>query len=221
MGHSVRMQYVLYNPAKEQMMSNELTGEGAARREDPRPAQTRELVLQAARLIVASDGQAAVTPTRLVDLSGVARSTIYRHWPDAAAIIADAMSEEDQRDAGLNRTGDPATDLRAYLVQLRDVLESAGATILVAQAEIAERDEQAAETLAGNGRHRNKIMRELLDDPRADFDTVHAQLVGPLFMRRFFIREPITDDLIDAVVAGYIESRRRPSDETIQLLTQN
>ncbi|MGH1488478.1 MAG: TetR/AcrR family transcriptional regulator [Acidimicrobiales bacterium] len=179
--------------------------EERSRREDPRPAQTRELVLQATRMIIASEGQAAVTPTRLVDVSGVARSTIYRHWPDAAAVIVDAMSM-DGPEADFQPSGDPETDLRAYLNQLRQVLESPAATIIVAQADIAERDEQAARTLSGNGTHRNKLIQDLLHDPRSDFDTIHAQLVGPLFMQRFFIRKPITDKLIDAIVTDYLAS---------------
>jgi AcrR family transcriptional regulator len=118
--------------------------------EDPRPAQTRDLVPHAARVIVASDGQAAVTPTRLVEMSGVARSTIYRHWPDAAAVIVDAI-KIDQSELLLHNTGDVEAD--------------------------------------------------------TDFDSLHAQLVGPLFMQRFFIRAPITDDLISAIVASYLATR--------------
>ncbi len=181
---------------------------GHPRREDPRPGQTRDLVLQAARMLIVSDGQSAVTPTRLVEMSGVARSTIYRHWPDADAIIADAMSL-DRQDSALHRTGDPETDLRTYLGQLRDVLESPAGTIIVAQAEIAERDERAADTLTANGRYRNNLIRDLLGDPRPDFDIAHAQLVGPLFMQRFFIRKPITDALIDTIVESYLAQRPR------------
>ena len=34
-----------------------------------------------------------------------------------------------------------------------------------------------------------------------------TQMVGPLFMRRYFMREPITDGLIEAVVDSYLTSR--------------
>lgn len=174
------------------------------RQEDPRTAQTRDLVLQAARMIVASEGQAAVTPTRLVELSGVARSTIYRHWSDAAAIITDAMADDARREANLSPTGNKATDLRAYLVQLRTMLESPGASIIITQAEVAERDDKAAEILTANGTSRRETIRALLNDTEANFATTHAQLVGPLFMRRFFMREPITDDLIDTIIDTYL-----------------
>lgn len=177
------------------------------RREDPRPAQTRELVLQAARMIVASEGHAAVTPTRLVELSGVARSTIYRHWPDASAIVVDATTTDNNGSSHMTPSGDRGADLRSYLNELRDMLESPGAAIVIAQADIAERDEKAAETLGANARHRNKLISELLEDPRSNFDSTHIQLVGPLFMQRFFVRQPITDQQIDDIVESYLANR--------------
>ena len=191
-------------------MNEETPPDGAVRREDPCPAHTRDLVLQAARLIIGSDGQAAVTPTRLVELSGVARSTIYRHWDDPAAIIADAMSDDRQREMQLSKTGEVDVDLRTHLHQLRSMLESPAPSIIIAQAEVAERDKRASETLAANGRFRSSMICELLGDSRPDFAVVHAQLVGPLFMQRFFMRESISDDLIESVIASYL-SGRRPS----------
>ena len=187
---------------------DEIETEGVpAGRADPRPAQTRELVLQAARLIVASEGQAAVTPTRLVELSGVARSTIYRHWPDAAAIIVDAMAADQRREHAVPAPGDPGAGPPNPPVHLRDILEGAGGTIIIAQADIAERDEQATETLAATGHARGQIIHDLLSDPRQDFAATHAQLVGPLFMQRFFMRQLITDNLIDSIVADYLRCR--------------
>jgi AcrR family transcriptional regulator len=174
--------------------------------EDPRPAITRQHVLQAARMILAADGQAAVTPTRLEEVSGVARSTIYRHWPNASAVLAEAMQLETD-ESELRSTGDAEADARAYLEQLRAMLQSPAAAIVIAQAEIAERDPKAATTIVGTGQHRSQVIRDLLNDPRHDFETVHAQLVGPLFMQRFFTRRPITDDLIDAAVQTYLNGR--------------
>ncbi len=176
--------------------------EPTRRRVDPRPEQTRDLVLQAARMIISADGPQAVTPTRLVEMSGVARSTIYRHWPDADAVVHDAL-EVTALSSAVNPSGDPEPDLRSYLNELRGVLEGPGAAMIAAQVERAERDERSAKTLEGNGSDRNRIIKELLNDPRSDFAPVHASLAGPLFMQRFFIRKPITDELIEHVIETY------------------
>ncbi len=179
--------------------------EPVARRSDPRPEQTRELVIQAARMIISAHGPEAVTPTRLVEMSGVARSTIYRHWRDADAIVHDALAI-DATYSETHTSGDAATDLRSYLHELRSVLEGPASTIIAAQMGRAERDERAEEILAGTGADRSRIIKDMLNDPRTDFAPVHASIVGPLFMQRYFLRKPITEDLIEHVIATYLAS---------------
>ncbi len=157
-------------------------------------------------MIMASEGQTGVTPTRLVELSGVARSTIYRYWPDAASVITDAIEQGNER-LPFQSTGDVEADLRGFLLQLKELLESPTAAIIVSQAEVAEREEQAARTLMDNGNLRRQQLSELLDDGREHFGSIHAQLIGPLFMQRFFNRLPITPELIDSIVAFYMADR--------------
>ncbi len=178
-------------------------GASTPRRADPRPVQTRELVLQAAQKIILAQGHAAATPTRLAEMTGVARSTIYRHWPDPACLIADAL-DTGRQDVPLASTSDLRDDLCAYLVELSELLESPAGAFIIAQAEIAERDEGVAETLVGTVRTRTERIHALINDPRADLD---AQLLGPLFMQRFFVREPITNELICSVVDACLGAR--------------
>jgi len=64
---------------------------------DPRVAETREVVLTAARRLISDEGQDAVTPTRLMAMTGVSRSTIYRHWADPKAIIFEATASDTTR----------------------------------------------------------------------------------------------------------------------------
>ncbi len=203
-------------PSRARRYREEVTDDAATARSgrvDPRPAQTRDLVLQADRMIIAADGQAAVTPTRLVEYSGVARSTIYRYWPDAASVIADAIEQENEL-LPFQPTGDVETDLRDFLSHLVELLESPTAAIIVAQADVAEREEQAARALANNGNHRREQLRKLLDDRSDDFVSIHARIIGPLFMQRFFNRLPITAELIESIVAGYMADRAEGGTES-------
>ena len=48
---------------------------------DPRIERTRQVVLDAALALVAESGYGAVTIEAVAARSGVAKSTIYRHWP--------------------------------------------------------------------------------------------------------------------------------------------
>lgn len=51
----------------------------------------REEILEATSRIIESEGINAATPTRIFAATGIARSTIYRHWPDKVELIDHAF----------------------------------------------------------------------------------------------------------------------------------
>ncbi len=59
--------------------------------EDPRIAKTRATVLTTAADVVVEGGPGALTIDAVVARSGVARSTIYRHWPTREALLVDVF----------------------------------------------------------------------------------------------------------------------------------
>jgi len=58
---------------------------------DPRIERSRRVVRDAALRELAELGYGAFTIESVASRCGVARSTIYRHWPDKLALIADAF----------------------------------------------------------------------------------------------------------------------------------
>ncbi len=60
---------------------------------DPRIERTRRLVLEATLALLAESGYGAVTIEAVAARSGVAKSTIYRHWPGRVELIRDAFLE--------------------------------------------------------------------------------------------------------------------------------
>ena len=60
---------------------------------DPRIERTRRLVLEATVAHLAEFGYGAVTIEAVAARSGVAKSTIYRHWPGRVELIRDAFHE--------------------------------------------------------------------------------------------------------------------------------
>ena len=60
---------------------------------DPRVARTRRVVLEATLDLLAESGYGAVTIEAVAARSGVAKSTIYRHWPGRVELILDAFHE--------------------------------------------------------------------------------------------------------------------------------
>ena len=59
--------------------------------ENPRTTRVRKIVLDAATDLLIDQGHHAVTPQRVSTVTGVARSTIYRLWPDPVSLLLDAI----------------------------------------------------------------------------------------------------------------------------------
>ncbi len=80
------------------------------RRFGPRP-QTSEAVLWASIEILIDEGAHALTPLRLHQVTGVARTTIYRHWPTRASIVQLIIDFATRRSHEELMTGDVEHDL--------------------------------------------------------------------------------------------------------------
>ena len=65
--------------------------DGPAHQTDPRIERTREVVRRVALSELAAVGYGAFTIEAVARRSGVAKSTIYRHWPGKLTLIADAL----------------------------------------------------------------------------------------------------------------------------------
>jgi AcrR family transcriptional regulator len=59
---------------------------------DPRVARSRSAVLAAATELLVEAGPRAVTVDAVSERSGVAKSTLYRHWESRTALLIDVMS---------------------------------------------------------------------------------------------------------------------------------
>ena len=60
--------------------------------EDPRFQRSQQAILSAARELLLEKGPAAVTHAQVAERAGVGRATVYRHWPRAAELLAEAMA---------------------------------------------------------------------------------------------------------------------------------
>lgn len=180
---------------------------------DPRVARTRQKVLAAGRRLLDSEGPDAVTHLRIGDLTGIARTTIYRHWPDHETLLAGVLTESEGGEAALDR-GDLRADLHAYLEQLRRRTtgrrERHGMAHVVAR---AEHDRSFADLRRQRMAARLTPLHDLLlravgrGELAEDLDVEEAavDLVAPVFFRRFFLGERLGDERIDDLVETFIE----------------
>ena len=145
--------------------------------------------------------------------SGVSKTTIYRHWPSRSALLLDACASFGTP-ATIPNTGSLRGDLLTLLMSLASALD--GTTWSKAYPSIldaAERDPEIA--AVQNQLHRSFMatFEAVIERAKASGDPslrrrgtgdIVAGLVGPLFFRRWFSREPIDAPFVTAVVDNAI-----------------
>jgi TetR/AcrR family transcriptional regulator, regulator of autoinduction and epiphytic fitness len=195
----------------------------AIREQDPRIERTRRVVLDAALALLVERGYGEVTIEAVAAESGVAKSTIYRHWPSRLELINDAFQEL-KPELPVPPAGDVRERLVAVLEHLaQDVAASRWSACLPALLDAAEHDPAARELnlrLASTGR---KSLAGLLEEGvrtgelPADLDTVliAEALAGPIILRRLMSAEPLAPakvrHLVDQVLGGCTRPMAKPS----------
>ena len=84
-------------------------------KEDARITKTRQKVLAAGAHLLFTEGWSEVTHLRLASETGVARGTLYRHWPRVDDLIVEVFETCDPTPYKAQRSGDLRTDLIAEL----------------------------------------------------------------------------------------------------------
>jgi AcrR family transcriptional regulator len=181
---------------------------------DPRVERTRAHVLDHARAMLAAQGPSSVTYSALAKHARVTRQTLYRHWPTIEAVFVDLVLERAVREiqalagtVGLATTAEGL--LGAFLHQIEIGMEdpaNAGPLMaLVAQADHDAASRRAlADVVVGIRDELNRLLEPVGVQITA---SEYHQLAGPLFFRRFFAREPVTEDFVDDVVATWSRQR--------------
>lgn len=185
---------------------------------DPRVVLSRERVIAATLDLLTESGLGELTIDDVSKRSGVAKTTIYRHWPNRAALVIDACLRMDDGDQPPPDTGFLEGDVTAFLNELARLLVTARwSSILPSIVDAAEHEpEFAAVHSTIQGRHaaplraaleRAVVRGELRSS--ADLSAITAALLGPLFYRRWFSREPIDGKFVDTIVQAALAAAPR------------
>lgn len=183
---------------------------------DPRRGptdETADAVLTAAFHLLVTEGLAAITPTRLHQETGVARTTIYRHWPEPTAFVADIIAGATRREDTDGYVGELEPDLRTAVATLTFRLTNRPLAALLAallSADVARPlDDKLvptyvsgllapiAEVLAG-AVERHELAAGV--DPLS----LAAELAGPLLVRSVFLGRPVDPAEVEADVEAFI-----------------
>ena len=114
----------------------------------PRGAERERAILAAALSIVGEVGYDATTTDAVARRAGASKATIYRRWPNKAALVRAALDTLDAEDASsVPDTGALRTDLLAVLDHLREKASTPYVALLTELALAARRDPELAEAL--------------------------------------------------------------------------
>jgi AcrR family transcriptional regulator len=175
---------------------------------DERVRRSRATVLRVTAELLFERGFAGASVDEITRRSGVAKTTIYRHWPTRGDLLRDACSSIGTP-LEVPDTGSFEGDVRALLTSLAHLLRSAKWTsVLPSVIDAAERD---CDIAAMYGRLQEgysaplefiiqRAMRRGELPKTTDSAVLVAALTGPLFYRRWFSREPLTSAFAKQIV---------------------
>ena len=186
----------------------------------PRSEEARLSILQTTLRVLAETGFSNLTIEEVADRAEVGKATVYRWWPDKAALIADAFASSTVSKLHFPDTGSLDTDMSQQMRQLIKIFRSRRGRIVSAILAAGQSDKsliaafrerflkprrrEAYATL-----DRGIVRGELRHD--IDRDLLLDSLYGPIYMRFLLQHDRLTPDFADDLCAMVLGGARPPA----------
>lgn len=191
---------------------------------DPRVERSRRLIRQAALDELGEVGYGAVTMESVAARAGVAKTTVYRHWPDKLALIADAFETFHEEMVPSIESG-PHRDRVERLVRhvAEVVVDSTFSVCIPALIEGAERDPRVRQFHHRYAAERRQGLVDAIAEGMAagevpsgvDPELAALALLGPIFYRRLMSSQPFdpaqAGELVDLVLGVRLPTTPAPA----------
>ena len=174
----------------------------------PRSERAHRAILQAANDLLESEEFAAVTVEAIAERAGVSKATVYRWWPNRAAVVMDGFLSIVSSQVPFPHTGRAREDIRIHMRRLAEAFSGKiGSTVAALIAE-GQSDPELAEALRSRWLSvRREEAREILvlgierGELREDIDPEVAVdvLYGPIYYRLLVGHAPLDNDFADAL----------------------
>jgi AcrR family transcriptional regulator len=191
---------------------------------DPRVERSRAVITSAATDLLMEGGVHAVTVDAVIARSGVARSTIYRHFPASTDLLAAAFDQllppvpEAPADgafperllglmleqSAMLRDAPTTVVMTAWLVVTTEGMKHAVSSATTSphfsglQERLLEHHRSPLATLLRQGLERGELRDDL------DVDIAVSQLGGPLVFRKLISMEPVDEEFCHRVVEDFL-----------------
>jgi AcrR family transcriptional regulator len=174
---------------------------------DERVERSKRVVLETTYKLLTEAGLGGVSVDEVCRRSGVAKTTIYRHWPTREGLLVDACT---QLAAWLPipATGSLRTDLEALASGAIRRLQQPAATAMPSIIDAAERDNELAKLHSKIHAQMCGAFFSVIEDARIRGELGRSQdarelvdsILGPILHRRFFSREQLDDAFSKKIV---------------------
>src|SRR5437762_3561355 len=115
----------------------------------PRSQRARRAVLDATRVLIDQGGYAAATIEAIAARSGVAKTTIYRWWPNRASLLVDVLVEMANTLVPEPQGGEPMRAMRTELRRSVGAINGPLGRLLTSLLGDAQADPQVRTALVG------------------------------------------------------------------------
>ncbi len=180
----------------------------------PRSPETREKILKAAYEMLNEVGFIDLTIEGVAARAGVGKPTIYRRWQTKAALAMDAFLEAVNPELAFPDTGGVQEDFRQQMYKIVKLMNSARGEVLASVIGCGQADEalitafrenwltprrEAAKQIFQRGVDRGELKADI------EIEVAIDALYSPLFYRLLLKHQPLTEQLVDELVALVME----------------
>jgi len=181
----------------------------------PRDEAARRRILKAALDLMDETTFARVTAEAIAERAGVSKATVYRWWPNKAAVVIEAFREAVAPELPLRDTGSLLEDLTAQMRNFTRLLAGPRGRMLRSFVVAARSDPEVDAAFRSMwSQPRRAVAKRMLRQKQArgqlrrdlDLDMVLDSLYGPLYYRFLIKNEPPSQkyagELAQLVVRG-------------------
>ena len=182
-------------------------------RDDPRVARTRARAFEATLELAAESGLHACTFDAVSERSGIARSTLYRHWSNPSELVTEALLSQDVEEHVAHDTGSLRDDMLVDMLRLgREIEISTWGAMVPQLVAAASTNPDMSDILRKGSVYYLRIVAEIVEraqergEVAADVDSTHIALLfsAPIFYRYFMARHPVDGRWITAHVDAIV-----------------
>ncbi|ETT64214.1 TetR family transcriptional regulator [Paenibacillus odorifer] len=180
-----------------------------SKRGRPRNVETEKSILTASYDLLLENGFGAVTVEKIADRAKVSKATIYKWWPNKAAVVMDAFLSSAADRLPVPDTGSVFDDILMHATNLSRFLISREGKIITEIIGEGQMDSGLAEAYRTRYFQPRRLEARLLMErgvqrgelkDNLDIEVVTDLIYGPIFYRLLVTGQPIDDAYVQQLV---------------------